>query len=374
MMTSTQILTQFFGCAHTLFVIPKDLEEKLMDLWRETLPLPIVQWYDTFYRDVFISRNGYPCHETFSYPYTEDFITSFFKEQGISADITPQPLKAPALCLSHDVDHMAPTLRLQLKTWVSQKSFKLLRFFDHYLESLEKLLQIDQTRNPGQQGEGLSTLFLAAPIRSSKITSSIAQFIVDPTYTTRHPLFHQLKNLIKQYQCTVGLHGSFFSIKEDFLGQEKKLLEEALGNEIHFSRQHWLNLPTSGSLATLSKAHFKMDSTLGWNGTYGFRGGMARPFPVILDNEAALWELPLVLMDGPLFCDLKLSTEKIVKVSQSILSEVKDRHGCVSINWHERAAHLDYNWHGAYEEILNYASANGFHFLNIDQVSRHYVT
>lgn len=368
---STQAIKQFFGCARTLYAIPCDVEKKLEQDWDNSLPSSVSQWYDTFYRDVFISRNGYPCHEPFSHPYTEDFISTFFKEQGVLADIIPHK-PTLGLCLSHDVDHLAPTLRLQLKTWVSSKSFKLLRLFDTYIDSLEKLLIMDAQVKPWSNDQGTSTLFLAAPRRASSLSTRLKQYIIDPTYNTHHPLFQHLKDLIKKYRCIVGLHGSFFSIKEGFLEEEKKDLENALDTPINFSRQHWLNLPAPDSLQALGR-EFHMDSTLGWNGSYGLRGGMVRPFPVILANDKIIWELPLLLMDGPLFCDLKLSPDQILKTSQTLLAMVKERQGCVSINWHERAAHLDYNWHGVYQEILNYATQKEFNFLNIAQIKGHYI-
>ncbi len=97
----------------------------------------------------------------------------------------------------------------------------------------------------------------------------------------------------------------------------------------------------------------------------GFRGGMARPFQLALPSGDELWEVPMLLMDGPLFADMALDTEGVVEHSIRLLKEVKRRNGCVAINWHERACSPDYGWGKAYQRILQWAKDEGFRFQSL---------
>ena len=116
-----------------------------------------------------------------------------------------------------------------------------------------------------------------------------------------------------------------------------------------------------------------MDSTLGWNDGCGFRGGMVRPFPILLENHKIIWELPLVLMDGSLFLNKKLKEKDILKLSLDLLSYVKKFNGMVSINWHERSASKKYStWFSVYKKILKKVKSDGFKFINIDEVYQKY--
>lgn len=365
------IIEQWICCSKTFLSIPISVEQEILDTWGKSLPNKVEEWYQRFYRDVFNSRYGYPVYEVFQYPYTEDTILEVFDQCGFLSQCDVLDNQVQTLCLTHDVDHLAPTFKQSLKNFISTRKIKLPINKDSYLESIESLLKIDA--EVAKSPEGPSTLFIASRVPTNHIYGRFIQNIIDPTYFTHDPLFEDLKQLVQKYGCKVGIHGSFLSIKDNLLKKEKSLLEQSLKLPVLYCRQHWLNLPTEDALNNIKHAGIKMDSTLGWNGSYGFRGGMARPFPILVGEKLVIWELPLVLMDGPLFHDLKLNSEQVFNKGVEILKHIAKRKGCVSINWHERAAHADYaHWFDAYKNILDFANMTGFRFLNIEQVSHEY--
>jgi hypothetical protein len=175
---------------------------------------------------------------------------------------------------------------------------------------------------------------------------------------------------LREKNCEIGLHGSYFSLEENLLERERQNLEQTFNRPVLMGRQHWLNLPGEASVERIFNAGITVDSTLGWNGSSGFRGGMARPFPILLSGGKHLWEVPLVLMDGPLFNDLGLDTDGVFAYAKKILQQVWVRRGMVAINWHERAAHPDYGWFEAYRRILEWAKGAGFQFAPISQATK----
>jgi hypothetical protein len=330
-------------------------------LQNEPFKSRILEWYQKFYHDVFISRNGYPQFEVSHTPYTENFIQTLVTDLQLPYRIQHKPV----VCLSHDIDNLSGSLPLSIKSLVSEKVFRRFDKDYEFITSIKDLLALDQSyagRN------GASTIFVAMPYKSSNMWIRLKQFIIDPTYDDTHPLFNELVKLLKQFNCCIGVHGSFFSITEKFLEHEVNKLSHAVGQEILYSRQHWLNLPNQDALNYIKQTGVLMDSSLGWNGNCGFRGGMARPFQLIFEDQSSLWTLPMILMDGPLLHDMKLNRTEILAFTKRMLQAVVNVGGCISINWHDRAAHEDYLWSEVYIEVLKQLKAFKFKFSNIEEI------
>ena len=127
-----------------------------------------------------------------------------------------------------------------------------------------------------------------------------------------------------------------------------------------------MNLPQE-TLGVIKEAGIQIDSTLGWNGQCGYRCGMARPFPLMTSEDASLWEVPLLLMDGPIFDDQKLKPDEAFEYCRKLLKPVISTGGCVAITWHERSAHADYQWVATYEKLLEACKLEGFEFLSLSE-------
>lgn len=361
------IIEQFLACALTILDIPPETLTRIQQQWTRTPPEGLSDWWHLFYQDLYRSQNGYALGQVHQSAYTEDAIQRVFAQAGVLEACTPRT-RTPVICLSHDIDYLRPTLQMNLKRIISQRKWAPYPKGEHFMDSLERLLQID--RQAGQPGEAVSTLFIPCPRYSPNPLRWPNQWIIDPSYRLNEPLFDRLRVFIDQYRCEVGLHGSFYSIRDQFLKDERETLSHALGRPITCGRQHWLNLPGIKPLDIIHQSGIQVDSTLGWNGNVGFRGGMMRPFPIRLLSGQWIWEVPLVLMDGPLFDDLKLSAEEVVSMGKRLLEPVMTQGGCVAINWHERSAHSDYGWVEAYEKLTEWLASYKIEFKSIPQVVR----
>jgi len=354
---------QFLACLGTLFHVPGTFaeSEECEDLFRKS-GSDIEAWLKEFYGDLHGSRRGYPLVPVRSEPELEDRLLELASSSGLAEQFRRRE-SAPTLCLTHDVDNLRPTLQMRLKRTVAQRRLSCLRGSkEDYLESLETMLAFDQ-EVVGRPG--VSTVFVACKAPARSLTRRAAQWLIDPSYGTTDPDFLRLLDLLRRYGCEVGIHGSFFSIEEGLLSGERDELGTRLEREVIVGRQHWLNLPGRDSLERVWDAGIRVDSTLGWNGVTGFRCGMARPFPVLVGEGKALWEVPLVLMDGPMFDDQGLDTDSVVELSKKILTQIRERNGCVAVGWHGRAASSGHNWFDAYRQIIDWAKAGGRGFTRL---------
>lgn len=355
---------QFLACLETQFQLPQRPESEWESFWdelSEQVQSSIQQWYQAFYEDIYQSRAGYPLKSARHTPDLEDGLLEIAHLAGLTAQALPKNF-APTLCLSHDIDYLRPTLQMTLKRLISQRRFSAQMFQTDFLASIESLLALDAEVSGGKSA---STLFIASKGRASTLKNRMVQWLIDPSYRYDDAYGRQFRALLERYTPEIGIHGSFFSLSDRFFSHEREALEATVRQPIRLARQHWLNLPGEDALERLHSGGIRIDSTLGWNGQVGFRAGMARPFPLLLKNGETLWEMPMVLMDGPMFDDLKLTTPQVVALAQRVLSEVFSRKGCVAINWHDRAAHREYQWYDAYQEILCWAQAQGFRFSPI---------
>jgi hypothetical protein len=172
----------------------------------------------------------------------------------------------------------------------------------------------------------------------------------------------------------VGLHGGFYSLQSGLIEKEVKKLSIRTQSPIFSGRQHWLNLPDrEQAFTSIRSSGLANDSTLGWNGVVGFRGGFSRPFYLQAGEKAYVREVPMLLMDGALFDDLRLNRQEAVSVAKKHLSEVKSRGGCAALNWHDRSASPHYGWAPAYEEIINWAFNEGFAFATVNQAANEFL-
>lgn len=361
-----ECLKQFLACAETHVQLPEDA----MDCFSRTSPeiqIRIQAWYRALWQEVCGSSAGYPKQPVYITPVLEDELLAILSQVPETA-AWPRRVTRPTLCLTHDIDYLAPTLQMNLKRCVADRAFRWSPRGTEYLSSLETLLRLDSAVSGGTP----STLFIACPQPVKSMKRRMTQWLIDPAYRPTDPLFQALKTLIDRFDCEVGLHGSYFSLSENLLSDERKSLLQALNRPISTGRQHWLNLPELPDAEALNRiraSELLVDSTLGWNGTVGFRGGFARPFPLLL-SAGVLWEVPLLLMDGPLFQEMSLETDAVVETAIGLLEQVYTRQGCVALNWHERAAHSDYGWGEAYEKILAWAYAKDFSFASLTAVTQ----
>ena len=115
---------------------------------------------------------------------------------------------------------------------------------------------------------------------------------------------------------------------------------------------HWLYFD-SQSPATLEKAGFSYDSTIGYNETIGYRAGTTQVFKHA--DVAHLLELPLHIMDTALFYPpyMNLATHQAKAAVLPLIENVTRFGGVLTINWHDRSLGPERLWGDAYKALLS---------------------
>jgi peptidoglycan/xylan/chitin deacetylase (PgdA/CDA1 family) len=192
------------------------------------------------------------------------------------------------------------------------------------------------------------------------------QHPLDPRYALDEPVPYrgQVLPLSRVLQALVadghevGLHGSYDSYADAACLQvERAHLGEALGGDIRGERQHYLRFHPSQTWRAAEQAGFTYDTTLGYNEAIGLRGAIATPFQTVdlaAAEPLALWELPMAVMDGPLFWEMKFNTATAVARSLEVLDEVATVGGAAAICWHPhvRDERAFPGWWQAYGDLI----------------------
>jgi len=146
---------------------------------------------------------------------------------------------------------------------------------------------------------------------------------------------------IDQSGWEIGLHPSWYSFDDvDEMKRQKESLEEALGNDIVSTRQHYLHYDIRVTPAVQAEAGFKYDSTLGFNDNIGFRFGTCYPWNLYdLKNEKELpiKEIPLIIQDGAMLKPskgMRLDEDTAFEYIKQITEAVENVNGILTLLWH----------------------------------------
>src|SRR5439155_12599233 len=116
-------------------------------------------------------------------------------------------------------------------------------------------------------------------------------------------------------------------------------------------RMHWLYFDSQAP-ATLEKAGFSYDSTVGYNETIGYRAGTTQVFkPLELER---MLELPMHIMDTALFFPgyMNLSPKDARDVVGGLVKNATRFGGVLTVNWHDRSIAPERLWDESYIELL----------------------
>jgi hypothetical protein len=116
-------------------------------------------------------------------------------------------------------------------------------------------------------------------------------------------------------------------------------------------RMHWLFFDEQ-SPATLERAGFSYDSTIGYNETVGYRAGTTQAFKPL--NVERILELPMHIMDTALFYPayLNLSPKEARTVVASLIENAARFGGVLTVNWHDRSIAPERLWDDVYIRLL----------------------
>jgi len=143
---------------------------------------------------------------------------------------------------------------------------------------------------------------------------------------------------IRQAGGEVELHGSFDSYDDSLrLSRERDSLGRQAGSEPRGIRQHFLRYRFPDTARYHQEAGLDYDSTLGFGDRPGYRCGISfpyRPWDPSAEAPLAVWEIPLVIMDGA----LEVVRGGTAEVSRATLDELLDRTerlgGVCTLLWH----------------------------------------
>jgi hypothetical protein len=272
-----------------------------------------------------------------------------------------------AVVLSHDVDDAGRFDWRQgfhlLARAVRQRSPRgLLRGVYLILAKLKQ--SISNRRDPYWNFDTVTELEDRHGFRSS------FYFVTGPESVNRDPLYHvdapriaQLLVQLHEGGWEVGVHGSFDSyLHAAKLQAQRKKLESLTGSPVRGIRQHYLRLKVPETFREQVRAGFTYDSTLGYRGHVGFRAGAAFPFPLFDPQRREpidLLEVPLSIMDGPLFWQLDLGPEEAAAYVLDVLRHVREQGGLAVLLWHQRVWYdKKYpGWSTVYEAAIEYLHA-----------------
>jgi peptidoglycan/xylan/chitin deacetylase (PgdA/CDA1 family) len=171
---------------------------------------------------------------------------------------------------------------------------------------------------------------------------------------------HQLRRLIS-FRREIALHG-IDAWHDPAKGRmELETIRRLTGESDIGVRMHWLFF-SEQSPATLEKAGFSYDSTVGYNETVGYRAGTTQAFKP-LEVERML-ELPMHIMDTAMFYPayMNLSPKRARTVVDDLVENASRFNGVLTVNWHDRSIAPERLWGDFYIDLLDDLKKKGAWF------------
>lgn len=161
-----------------------------------------------------------------------------------------------------------------------------------------------------------------------------------PIHNINSKDFGKLFKLCEEKDVSIGLHPSYQAGAEvELIALEKKTLEDVLGQNIIYSRNHFLRSREPEDFYALIEAGLTDDFTMGYADVAGFRLGTCRAVRWIDPVKKVLTSLvlhPMTLMDTTLDDDryMKLRVEEAYSFSKKLIDQVKKYNGELVLLWH----------------------------------------
>jgi hypothetical protein len=170
----------------------------------------------------------------------------------------------------------------------------------------------------------------------------------DKNISSRNAEFRSLIKSVADY-ADVGMHPSFFTMKNEVLLKKEKLrLENILNRSILKSRQHYLRIDIPETYQNLVNLEVHEDYTMGYAAQPGFRASTCTPFYFYdLDYEiqTPLKIFPFAVMDGTLHDYLELTNKKSFQIIIKLAQEVKKVEGTFITIFHNNSISNTDGWH-----------------------------
>lgn len=162
--------------------------------------------------------------------------------------------------------------------------------------------------------------------------------------------------------ATVGLHPSYFSMKdESLLKKEKERLEQITNMPMEKSRQHYLRFSLPETYQHLIDLEIKEDYSMGYASHVGFRASTCSPFyfyDLDFEIQTPLKVIPFALMDTTLNDYMGLTPRQSLGKIRELKNEVKAVNGTFVTLFHNESLSNYMRWKGwskVFESMLKIA-------------------
>ena len=221
--------------------------------------------------------------------------------------------------ITHDVDRTVPCEPYAVfKTVMNQvglmkrECYPLSQVFSSklFIENVEKLLQFEL-----DHGIRSIFFFLSGPY-------SFARY--GTRYDIRWSLSREILRLVQQAGMYIGLHGSYYATRKNSYQEEKKRLEDVLGEKVTLHRNHYLNFDPYRTWAQLEEAGFEYDNSMGFPDNMGFRAGIAGLYPAFdlrASRPLSLQLVPIILDESTIEDidkDIWITLDRLRKMLQGV--------------------------------------------------------
>src|SRR5271157_304305 len=185
---------------------------------------------------------------------------------------------------------------------------------------------------PGESAEGVAPSRRASPYGAADISAQVQELMAGG--------------------CEIGLHGIDAWLDSHKGRAELEEIRRITGMDQIGVRMHWLYFDTRSPLI-LEQAGADYDSTIGYNGTVGYRAGTTQAYKPL--EATRLLELPLHVMDTALFYPsyLNLARDEARMRVDRIIDNAVQFGGCVIVNWHDRSFAPERLWGDFYVDLVD---------------------
>lgn len=136
----------------------------------------------------------------------------------------------------------------------------------------------------------------------------------------------------------IGLHPSYYAWdRSDWISAERERLRKASGLAIDAVRMHYLRWAHPDTPRLLAREGFRVDSTVGFSASAGFRAGTCLPFALfdtLAMRELDLWEVPLIAMESAIFNRMGASGAAAVDLTRTLMQTCEEWGGVFTGLWH----------------------------------------
>lgn len=293
--------------------------------------------------------------------------------------------KSFAVCLTHDVDHISGDRTYsqrvrELKRACQQggvtnivKNFA--KLFLRRSRSVPDTKQTIQTSVEIEQKHQVSAsyFFTVYPVEPLSIYDCLYTFEDHCLFRNNKTTVGKLIQTLEGEGFDIGVHGSYHSATvPGVLKQQKAALDALLKSPSVSTRQHWLHWDFPVTLRLQEEAGIKIDSTLGYNRSVGFRCGTSLPFYLFdlkANRRSNILELPMILQDGALVGSHghELPPGEAFGLCKQVIDQIAATGGCVTVLFHPDIF-LKPGMDQLYSDIIGYCKSQNAWFGNMKQV------